>query len=421
MVAMVALQVLTTQGSQIGWTNPITLGLGAIVVVVGVMFFRVESAARNPFVNFGLFRNPTYTGATISNFLLNGVAGILLVSMMLVQVGGGMSAQQAGMLTLGYAIAIVAFIRVGEKLLQRFGARKPMIWGSLIVGLSIVLLMPTNLLIGQYKILAVVAYTLFGSGAGVLRDAFDRCRAVEPARRSGGIGLRHLQDGVVARCVVWRGDFRRDLHRAERQRRLGPVAERRDHLCRPSGQPRDPPGGALCAGLQPADGRGGDRLDHADGAERPRRWKEAHRASESSAALGKEETAMNAIVKEFEARLETIKAWRHHLHQHPELSFEEVNTSRYIADLVKSWGYDVVEGIGKHGVVASMTVGDGTEVDRAARRHRRPADPGGQRPAVQERGRGCLASVRPRRTLDDAAGGGRIPGSDAKLQRAPFG
>ena len=64
---------------------------------------------------------------------------------------------------------------------------------------------------------------------------------------------------------------------------------------------------------------------------------------------------MNAIVKDFEARLDTIKAWRHHLHQHPELSFDEVNTSRYIADLVKSWGYDVVERIGKHGVVASMT------------------------------------------------------------------
>jgi hippurate hydrolase len=68
---------------------------------------------------------------------------------------------------------------------------------------------------------------------------------------------------------------------------------------------------------------------------------------------------MNAIVKAFEARLETIKAWRHHLHQHPELSSEEVNTARYIADLVKSWGYDVSEGVGKHGVVASMTVGEG--------------------------------------------------------------
>ena len=30
-----------------------------------------------------------------------------------------MTAQQAGMLTLGYAVAIITFIRVGEKLLQR--------------------------------------------------------------------------------------------------------------------------------------------------------------------------------------------------------------------------------------------------------------------------------------------------------------
>ena len=164
MVTMVALQVLATQGSEIGWTHPITLALGAIAIVFGVLFFRAENSARNPFVNFALFRNSTYTGATISNFLLNGVAGMLLVSMMLVQLGGGLSAQDAGMLTLGYAIAIVAFIRVGEKLLQRFGPRKPMIWGSLIVGVSIATLMPTNVLLGQYKVLAVVSYTLFGLG-----------------------------------------------------------------------------------------------------------------------------------------------------------------------------------------------------------------------------------------------------------------
>jgi MFS transporter, DHA2 family, multidrug resistance protein len=164
MVTMVALQVLATQGSGIGWTNPITLAVAALAVAAGAMFYKAETTARNPFVNFALFRNATYTGATISNFLLNGVAGMLLVSMLLLQLGGGLSAQEAGMLTLGYAIAIVAFIRVGEKLLQRFGARKPMIWGSVIVALSIAMLMPTNLLIGQYTILAVAAYTLFGLG-----------------------------------------------------------------------------------------------------------------------------------------------------------------------------------------------------------------------------------------------------------------
>jgi DHA2 family multidrug resistance protein-like MFS transporter len=105
-----------------------------------------------------------YTGATLSNLLLNGVAGILIVSMTLVQAGGNMTAQEAGFLTLGYAIAIVAFIRVGEKLLQRFGPREPMLWGSLIVGVAILLLMPTQVMLGTYKILAVAAYTLFGLG-----------------------------------------------------------------------------------------------------------------------------------------------------------------------------------------------------------------------------------------------------------------
>ena len=77
------------------------------------------------------------------------------------------------MLTLGYAIAIVAFIRVGEKLLQKFGARKPMIWGSLIVGLSIVMLMPTNLLIGQYTTPRRRRLHALWSRSGILRDALD--------------------------------------------------------------------------------------------------------------------------------------------------------------------------------------------------------------------------------------------------------
>jgi len=66
---------------------------------------------------------------------------------------------------------------------------------------------------------------------------------------------------------------------------------------------------------------------------------------------------MNAILQDLEGRVETIKAWRHHLHKHPELSLQEAKTAKYIADLVRTWGYDVVEGIGHHGVVASMTVG----------------------------------------------------------------
>jgi DHA2 family multidrug resistance protein-like MFS transporter len=164
MVAMIALQVLLTQGSTLGWLSPAALGLLVVAVVVGAIFVRVEAGNPDAFVDFRLFRNRTYTGATVSNLLLNAVAGIIIVAMTLIQVGGGKSAQEAGLLTLGYAIAIVAFIRVGEKLLQRFGPRRPMLWGSLIVAVTIVLLLPTNLLLSTYQLLAIVAFTLFGIG-----------------------------------------------------------------------------------------------------------------------------------------------------------------------------------------------------------------------------------------------------------------
>ncbi len=57
-----------------------------------------------------------------------------------------------------------AFIRVGEQLLQRFGPRKPMIRGSLIVGVAILLLMPAHLMLETYTIFAVAGFSLFGLG-----------------------------------------------------------------------------------------------------------------------------------------------------------------------------------------------------------------------------------------------------------------
>jgi DHA2 family multidrug resistance protein-like MFS transporter len=200
MVAMVALQVLVTQGGTLGWTSLISLALLATAIVVGILFVRVESGNPAAFVDFRLFRNLTYTGATLSNLLLNAVAGIIIVAMTLVQLGGGLSAQEAGLLTLGYAIAIVLFIRVGEKLLQTFGARSPMIWGCLIVATAILLLMPTNLTLGPYQILAIVAFTLFGVGlAFYATPSTDAALANLPDDQAGaGSGIYKMASSLGA-------------------------------------------------------------------------------------------------------------------------------------------------------------------------------------------------------------------------------
>ena len=111
--------------------------------------------------------NSTYTGATLSNFLINGAAGTLLVALSLVQQEAGLSSLQSGLLTVGYLVAILSTIRLGEKLLQRMGPRRPMLIGCGITATGILFTTFTFLLARQYMIAAFVGFALFGVGLGV--------------------------------------------------------------------------------------------------------------------------------------------------------------------------------------------------------------------------------------------------------------
>jgi hippurate hydrolase len=67
---------------------------------------------------------------------------------------------------------------------------------------------------------------------------------------------------------------------------------------------------------------------------------------------------MNTMLTPLEADRDQISEWFEHMHRNPELSMQEEKTAKFIADTVSQWGYEVETGVGKHGIVASMTVGD---------------------------------------------------------------
>ncbi len=56
---------------------------------------------------------------------------------------------------------------------------------------------------------------------------------------------------------------------------------------------------------------------------------------------------------------ETFVNIRRQIHAQPELGFEVGATSTLVADLLKSWGYEVHTGIGKSGVVGQLKLGNG--------------------------------------------------------------
>ena len=185
-VAMVALNVVIGQGTALGWLSPTILLLAAVFLVSIALFFKIEIDNANGFVDLTLFDNKTFSGATLSNFLLNGAAGTLLVVLTLVQEASGLSSPQSGLLTVGYLVGVLATIRVGEKLLQRMGARKPMLLGCWITGGGILLTAFTFLLVGEYLVVAFVGFTLFGIGLGLYATpSTDAALANVPQQNAG--------------------------------------------------------------------------------------------------------------------------------------------------------------------------------------------------------------------------------------------
>lgn len=51
---------------------------------------------------------------------------------------------------------------------------------------------------------------------------------------------------------------------------------------------------------------------------------------------------------------------RRRIHAHPEIGFEEVETSHLVAKCLRDWGYEVTVGLGKTGVVGQLRVGIGS-------------------------------------------------------------
>lgn len=185
-ITMVTLNVVITFGADLGWTSPIVLGLAAITIIGLIVFIRVEMNKEVVLIDFSIFKNKPYTGATVSNFLLNAIAGTLVVANTYVQVGRGFSPLQSGMLSLGYLVAVLSMIRVGEKILQRVGAKKPMVWGGLITTFGVAIMALTFLPDLIYTIVVFVGYALFGLGLGIYATpSTDTSVANAPADKVG--------------------------------------------------------------------------------------------------------------------------------------------------------------------------------------------------------------------------------------------
>nr|EKU2859467.1 MFS transporter [Enterobacter roggenkampii] len=164
---LVLLNLFISKGHSWGWSSGLSLlvlGGAALAATYFVLSGRRKGDAA--LIDFALFKNRAYSASVFSNFLLNGCIGTMMIASIWLQQGHRLSPLQTGMITLGYLITVLAMIRVGEKLLQRYGARLPMMTGPLLTATGITLISCTFLSKEIYIVTVFLSNILFGLGLG---------------------------------------------------------------------------------------------------------------------------------------------------------------------------------------------------------------------------------------------------------------
>lgn len=168
LISILSINIYLSKGATWGWGSLPSFLTIFIAVVVSIFFVVIERGRKKqPFVDFKLFKNTKFTIATLSNFVLNAVAGSLVIINTFIQRNYGISPLKTGYLSIPYFLTILISIKIGEKAINKHGYVFPMVLGSLIASFGVLLSSLTFLSMNLYFIFVFLGYTLLGIGLGL--------------------------------------------------------------------------------------------------------------------------------------------------------------------------------------------------------------------------------------------------------------
>jgi EmrB/QacA subfamily drug resistance transporter len=165
---MLGVYTIVKPAAEQGWGDPQTLGLGAVSLALLAAFVLREARAAHPIMPLRIFRSRNVTGANVVEALLvAGMFGTFFMGSLYMEQVLSYDPLEIGLAFLPATLIMATLsIRYAEPLITRFGARRSLLTGMVLVGISLALFTraPVD---GGYVEHVLPVMILLGFGIGV--------------------------------------------------------------------------------------------------------------------------------------------------------------------------------------------------------------------------------------------------------------
>jgi EmrB/QacA subfamily drug resistance transporter len=184
------------------WGGTAVAAVGLLGVVSLLAFWRIEHRVREPIVDFELFRNRPYFGASAAAFcLVGGYWAVMFFQPQYLQDVRGHSPILSGLMILPITVPMICVSPFSGRLIARFGARRLMTVG-MAFGVAGLLVLTRVGAASPYS-LTLVGYVLFGIALGLVYAPMSTAAMAAMPREKVGIAAGVLaMDRVLAGAIA---------------------------------------------------------------------------------------------------------------------------------------------------------------------------------------------------------------------------